>query len=1297
MMSSIVAAPAAEAEDEDGERVAVAVQTRPPRSHGGQGQSWQPSASAGLCCAYSPALDAVVLHGGMMPGVGRSADLCIGRLERGEGDPAEAHVVAPALRWSKLSTDKAIPRRCFHASLLLTGASAGDQLLVFGGEGEPTRSALRPPGEKPDPALMNDLWLVDLANGRTSSLIPTSGAAPSPRMGHTLAALREPPAAPPKLAAGRMKKHGLSLIMSQRASQSNVGAGGIGGGPKLDRPVHSQFKPARPSSSVPKVGMSTSRGRSARGAAAWTVLAIGGRSSLPQELTPDEDAVHILKLTEGGESQWIPTMEYLSDAVRRRQQQERIRSQSNSMIVKAYEKSEEETTHGDGVAAGVAASKKGIDARRGMAVAAAKAAALAEADLSSACAAARASLGLLQRHSHSTVVAGSVAICFGGVHRARVSAHLVSVRFRDLAVSLLPAQGSPPSPRHSHAAVIGGGGMLISGGLDAGQIFDDVHHLSIPNLEWSTPRLDAHPTSDATSFLARHHHGMASISHDEMIVFGGYAAQSMQLGRSATGGFASNIPISVIHSSPRAVHASAHHTTLDGDGSEHVQPTPASTPLPLLNDALDALPRMHDLGPAIKRGGAPESSNVGPAVIDIDAKQSKPLTVPSEARSVVVQAIVNHTSALSSGFDAGEALPGEVDVAYTLDRDDEDEEEDVDEDEDELYGNATQVDDGRSGIRSGANDALIVTDLKLHISEASTSIAWLQEETGRLDTEIRRLQVLLQTETVECHRYLEEARTTCTHIDSLHSHIGHRTRAGHMVRSLLESAHVVTTQQINQSLAAVENMLKGEAAILRGGEHERIMSQVRIAADVWLRESQATATEIKLASEDDTGTVRAIGDSDEKAEIGAAGRAMRASAHTRGALTDRVNSSRLELAKLQVKLAHMTQAYRSERRSLIRAKRLQQSHMDAAKQDAADAVRARDIALAEIGDIISCEKQAEAALMDWKRYEDAQQQTTACADAIPSDAGGTQEDSESGLQAAPVGQGEVKAGEFEAMHQPGQAAASGSTEQAGSVAASKHTPANLPTAMSIADTAIMLAVQKVMAKRRQGGARWMDIIGAAKGRSVNEEAAVSDAAVIRQAERRLSQLRAELDTCKRAVNQSVAARHRVEMRLAKELYFQQLLGGPIPAQIDGTKLSTTVLTDGQNAAALKMNELRLEAQENAHNLHPEIHLSLCAREKEHSARTRAQIRGTVRRIMQRALDEPSDRAVLDCGENATPAVHHEDLQRPPGGSDWELSNLEGRLARKIKFEQESGKRRDLRAVLRAASCLEVMKSLPRGA
>ena len=131
-----------------------------------------------------------------MPGVGRSADLCIGRLERGEGDPAEAHVVAPALRWSKLSTDKAIPRRCFHASLLLTGAlRASAARLWWRGRADAERAP--PAGEKPDPALMNDLWLVDLANGRTSSLIPTSGAAPSPRMGHPCRAQRAP-AAPPK-------------------------------------------------------------------------------------------------------------------------------------------------------------------------------------------------------------------------------------------------------------------------------------------------------------------------------------------------------------------------------------------------------------------------------------------------------------------------------------------------------------------------------------------------------------------------------------------------------------------------------------------------------------------------------------------------------------------------------------------------------------------------------------------------------------------------------------------------------------------------------------------------------------------------------------------------------------------------------------------------------------------------------------------------------------------------------------------------------------------------------------------
>ena len=129
---------------------------------------------------------------------------------------------------------------------------------------------------------------------------------------------------------------------------------------------------------------------------------------------------------------------------------------------------------------------------RGRQAATAAAATSAEKQFAGAFAAARDSLRLLGRHSHTAAVAGGVALVFGGVHRGKPS-DLVSVRYRDLAVSQLPATGTPPAPRHGHAAAISSGSMLISSGTDGARIFGDVHLLSLPSLAWSTLRLPAVP------------------------------------------------------------------------------------------------------------------------------------------------------------------------------------------------------------------------------------------------------------------------------------------------------------------------------------------------------------------------------------------------------------------------------------------------------------------------------------------------------------------------------------------------------------------------------------------------------------------------------------------------------------------------------------------------------------------------------------------------------------------------------------------------------------------------------------
>jgi hypothetical protein len=127
------------------------------------------------------------------------------------------------------------------------------------------------------------------------------------------------------------------------------------------------------------------------------------------------------------------------------------------------------------------------------------AAAEAEAAIASAETMGRAASQLLVRHGHTAVVSGSVAVVFGGVRNGRTSNELLSVRFRDLAVSPLPATGAPPPARHSHAAAVERAGMLVSGGIDNTRIFGDVYHLAIPSLVWSRLRLPSVPPSPSRS------------------------------------------------------------------------------------------------------------------------------------------------------------------------------------------------------------------------------------------------------------------------------------------------------------------------------------------------------------------------------------------------------------------------------------------------------------------------------------------------------------------------------------------------------------------------------------------------------------------------------------------------------------------------------------------------------------------------------------------------------------------------------------------------------------------------------
>ena len=74
----------------------------------GDGQGWQPSATAGLSCLYSASENAVVLSGGVAPGLGRSSDVCVGELIDDDGEGG----APPKLRWEKMTDE----HRAFKAA-----------------------------------------------------------------------------------------------------------------------------------------------------------------------------------------------------------------------------------------------------------------------------------------------------------------------------------------------------------------------------------------------------------------------------------------------------------------------------------------------------------------------------------------------------------------------------------------------------------------------------------------------------------------------------------------------------------------------------------------------------------------------------------------------------------------------------------------------------------------------------------------------------------------------------------------------------------------------------------------------------------------------------------------------------------------------------------------------------------------------------------------------------------------------------------------------------------------------------
>jgi hypothetical protein len=243
------------------------------------------------------------------------------------------------------------------------------------------------------------------------------------------------------------------------------------------------------------------------------------------------------------------------------------------------------------------------------------------------------------------------------------------------------------------------------------------------------------------------------------------------------------------------------------------------------------------------------------------------------------------------------------------------------------------------------------------------------------------------------------------------------------------------------------------------------------------------------------------------------------------------------------------------------------------------------------------------------------------------------------------------------------------------------------------DDALKLAARAVISKREASRGKWAGILSVAKTRSSGgavlsagkaggpkagsstgstgstAAAEPSEGTRLRKLERKLIQLDAEEAAVRRAIEQSAAARRRVEARLANELYFQQLLkqkmsehGKPpvapkpaaappflglkpkvgaaaLPSSTPSTP-STASTAPVASASAqqpshelLMMNELRTRSEAEALDLHRELEAVLKQREEEHTARLRSQLKGTVRRLISEALEEEGEAAIASARAN----------------------------------------------------------------
>ena len=605
-----------------------------------------------------------------------------------------------------------------------------------------------------------------------------------------------------------------------------------------------------------------------------------------------------------------------------------------------------------------------------------------------------------------------------------------------------------------------------------------------------TPREPGGKAEIEASPLGRHGHGIASISNGEVIVYGGYAATSEKLGTTSAGGFVPNRAYVIRHSTPEAAKAvqkaeaefakqalAASETAaisvtfgsrLRRRSSSSTTAGAASTAAETSKDTAASDATASELASAadlpidetMLRGDPTKrvSISVGPAGarVSVSPEPMEPDGTLGPSRAKEVRAIVSDISTLEG-----------VDTEY--------------EEEEEAPMKAA-----KKSPRSAASTPTpppiaygeeTVEQLEEWVAEASASVAWLGEEEARLNEELNKLVSQAETEDNERERLETEMDAAEEHTEKLREHVVAQTKAGSAARDELEKCHIFTAAQLNDTLEAIEHFLNKDAKMLKQGEKERIMSKLRAETEVWLRESTELSKTL-LKPETVDGEALAL--------------ALNAAANSRGGLMDRVNSKRLELSALKVKLAHAKGSNEKEAAADEAANQEQQKQLRDARSVEVESNLARDAALAEISELIGRARTAEAALIAWQRHDRTDSHAgdwAATPSAAPSAAG-------AGKQLTGV------TGLLRGVHGSEPATKEASAESLGM------------------DTALRLAVRRVCLKREQSSGRWAQLVAVASAQQKmakkDSERSVSETTVIKQCERKLHSSRSSYNPPARA-------------------------------------------------------------------------------------------------------------------------------------------------------------------------------------